>query len=206
LRKRSQTSPKARQRKKTRNTNNRRRRVKNGGQMNNEIEILIGAEEIHTRVKELAALISRDYAGKTLTLLCTLKGAVIFLADLAREISLDVRMEFIKVSSYGNDSQSDGKIKLDYPEKIELENKNIIIVEDIVDMGYTASWLLEYLREFNPASLKLCALLDKPERRKIPVEIDYLGFTIPDEFVVGYGLDFAQQHRCLPFIGKIKMR
>jgi len=174
--------------------------------MSDGIEILISEEKIRTRVKELAAQISRDYAGKTVTLLCTLKGAVIFLADLAREISLDVRLEFIKVSSYGNDSESEGKIKLDFPEKIDLNEKNVIIVEDIVDMGYTARWLREHLHEFYPASLKLCALLDKPDRRKVDVEIDYLGFTIPDEFVVGYGLDFAQQNRCLPFIGKIKMR
>jgi len=171
--------------------------------MNYSIEKLMPAEEISKRVKELAAEITRDYAGKTITLLCTLKGAAIFLADLAREIDLDVRMEFIKVSSYGNNLKSDGKIQLEYPEKTDLEGKNVIVVEDIVDMGYTASWLMKYLRESKPASLKLCALLDKPARRKTEVEIDYLGFSIPDEFVVGYGLDFAQKHRCLPYLGKI---
>ena len=176
--------------------------------MSNEaIETLISAGEISKRVKELAAEITRDYAGKTVTLLCTLKGAMIFIADLSREIRLDLRLEFIKVSSYGNASESSGKIKLEYPEKLDLEGKDVIIVEDIVDMGYTASWLKNYLQGFNPASLKLCALLDKPERREVKdVTIEYLGFTIPDEFVVGYGLDYAQKYRCLPYLGKLVLK
>jgi len=174
--------------------------------LNETIEVLIGEEEISRRVKEIGAQITKDYAGKAVTLLGTLKGGVIFLADLAREIKLDVFMEFIKVSSYGNESESAGKVKLEYPEKADLAGKHIIIVEDIVDMGYTASWLCNYLHGLNPASVKLCALLNKPERRKVKgVEIEYLGFTIPDEFVVGYGLDYAQKYRCLPYVGKLRM-
>ena len=178
------------------------------------IEILIPAEEISKRVKELAAEISRDYAGKTITLICALKGAMFFVADLSREIQmvacpsinaqmLDVRLEFIKVSSYGNASESSGKITLEYPETLDLKDKDVIIVEDIVDMGYTACWLKKYLQGFEPASLKFCALLDKPSRRRADVDIEYLGFTVPNEFIVGYGLDYAQKYRCLPYIGKV---
>jgi hypoxanthine phosphoribosyltransferase len=167
---------------------------------------MLSAEQLSARVKELAAQITRDYAGKSVTLIGTLKGAVIFLADLAREIDLPVNLEFIKVSSYGENSESDGNIRLDFPIQLDLAGQNVIIVEDIVDMGYTAKWLREYLSGFSPASLALCALLDKPDRRKADgVTIEYLGFTIPDEFVVGYGLDCAQQHRTLPFIGKLQI-
>ncbi|MCL1884367.1 MAG: hypoxanthine phosphoribosyltransferase [Defluviitaleaceae bacterium] len=170
------------------------------------ISVLISEEEISHRVKEIGAQITRDYAGKSVTLLGTLKGGVIFLADLAREIKLDVFMEFIKVSSYGNSSESVGTVTLEYPEKADFTAKHIIIVEDIVDMGYTARWLREYLHGLNPASVRLCALLNKPERRKVAgVEIEYLGFTIPDEFVVGYGLDYAQKYRCLPYVGKLNL-
>ncbi|MCL1883832.1 MAG: hypoxanthine phosphoribosyltransferase [Defluviitaleaceae bacterium] len=169
------------------------------------VEVFIDAEKISARVKEIASEINRDYEGKTVTLLGTLKGAVIFLADLAREIKLPVELEFIKVSSYGNNAESSGDVRLEYPEKTDLVGRHLIVVEDIVDMGYTASWLKKYLQGLNPASVKLCALLDKPDRRKVEdVKIDYLGFTIPDEFVVGYGLDFAQRYRNLPYVGILK--
>ncbi|MCL1844456.1 MAG: hypoxanthine phosphoribosyltransferase [Defluviitaleaceae bacterium] len=169
-------------------------------------EVLIPAEKIAARVKELAAEISRDYAGKKVTLLGTLKGAVIFFADLAREITVPIEMEFIKVSSYGNAAESTGQVRLDAPERLELAGRHIILVEDIVDMGYTASWLREFLQGESPASLAICSLLDKPDRRKIPVKVEYLGFSIPDEFVVGYGLDYAQNYRNLPYIGKIEVK
>jgi hypoxanthine phosphoribosyltransferase len=170
------------------------------------IEVLLSEEKISARVKQLAAEITRDYAGKDVTLVGTLKGAVIFLADLAREIKLEVQMEFIKVSSYGNNSESDGEVRLEYPLQIDFTGRHIILVEDIVDMGYTARWLRKYFLAMNPASLKLCALLDKPDRRKVAgVEIEYLGFSIPDEFVVGYGLDYAQRYRCLPYVGKLRL-
>ncbi|MCL1877775.1 MAG: hypoxanthine phosphoribosyltransferase [Defluviitaleaceae bacterium] len=167
--------------------------------------VLIPEEKITTRVKELAAEISRDYAGKKLTLIGTLKGAVIFFSDLAREITVPIEMEFVKISSYGMGTESTGQVRLDAPERLELADRHIILVEDIVDMGYTASWLREFIESQHPASFALCSLLDKPDRRKVPVTIEYLGFSIPDEFVVGYGLDYAQQYRNLPYVGKIEV-
>ncbi|MCL2225916.1 MAG: hypoxanthine phosphoribosyltransferase [Defluviitaleaceae bacterium] len=167
---------------------------------------LIGAEKIAARVKELAAEITRDYEGNEVVFIGVLRGAVVFFSDLIREVKLDAQLDFVKVSSYGDSSKSDGKIQLDYPPDTDLTGRHVILVEDIVDMGYTAKWLREHFEIYSPASLKICALLDKPERRKVPdVTIDYLGFTIPDEFVVGYGLDYSQRHRNLPFIGKIEL-
>jgi len=173
--------------------------------MSHNITELISSSEISVRVKELAVQITRDYAGEELTLICALKGGVVFFADLMREIDLPVRLEFVKVSSYGESSESSGKLQMDFPIKTDLTGKHVLIVEDIVDMGYTARWLREYFAGLLPKSVKLCALLDKPERRKVEACADYVGFTIPDEFVVGYGLDYAQQHRNLPFIGKLKI-
>ncbi|MCL2576581.1 MAG: hypoxanthine phosphoribosyltransferase [Defluviitaleaceae bacterium] len=173
---------------------------------NETVSVLISAEQISARVKALAAGITRDYAGHQVTLVCTLKGAVIFLADLAREIKLDVQLEFVKVSSYDDKARSEGDIKLDYPSKLDIKGRHVIIVEDIVDMGYTARWLQGYMKEFSPASVRLCALLDKPERRKVQgVEIEYLGFKIPDKFVVGYGMDYAQRYRNLPYVGVLQI-
>ncbi|MCL2356326.1 MAG: hypoxanthine phosphoribosyltransferase [Defluviitaleaceae bacterium] len=167
--------------------------------------VLISAEKIAARVQELAAEISCDYAGKKITLIGTLKGAVIFFADLARSIDVPLEMEFIKVSSYGKSSESSGEVRLESPEKLNIEGRDIILVEDIVDMGYTARWLREFLESQNPASLALCTLLDKPDRRKVPVKVEYTGFSIPDLFVVGYGLDYAQKYRNLPYIGKVEV-
>ncbi|MDR0272184.1 MAG: hypoxanthine phosphoribosyltransferase [Clostridiales bacterium] len=169
------------------------------------IEILLSAEKIAARVKELAAQITRDYAGEGIVLLGTLKGAAIFLSDIAREIDLPIEIEFLKASSYGDKSESSGEVRFEYLPEIDFRGKNIILVEDIVDMGYTANRLREFLLQKNAASVKLCALLDKPERRKVSVEIEYLGFSIPDEFVVGYGLDYAQRYRNLPFVGILKL-
>lgn len=171
------------------------------------IKAFLTETQIADRVKELAQLITHDYADKPITLLGTLKGAVFFLADLAREITrhretAELQLEFIKASSYGSSSVSSGEVKIDFAPKKELTGRHLILVEDIIDMGYTAEELLRYLCDQNPASLALCALLDKPSRRKVSnIKIDYLGFTIPDEFVVGYGLDYAQRYRSLPYIG-----
>jgi hypoxanthine phosphoribosyltransferase len=171
------------------------------------IEVLISKEQIAARVKEIAAEITQEFYGKPITLLCTLKGGVIFTADLAREIDLDIQLEFIKVSSYGSNTESTGKVKLESPFAIDLTERHVILVEDIVDMGYTAKWLMEFLQSQSPATLKLCSLLDKPDRRKVAdIKIDYLGFSIPDKFVVGYGLDYNQEHRTLPYVGILKMR
>jgi len=164
---------------------------------------MFSAEEISGRVKELAAEISRDYTNCEIILVCVLKGALFFVADLAREITVPVQIDCIKVSSYGENSESSGEIRLELAPSSNFSEKHVVIVEDIVDMGYTARWLRKYFSQFSPASVKLCALLDKPSRRKVSTaKIDYLGFTIPDEFVVGYGLDFAQNFRNLPYIAK----
>ena len=162
------------------------------------------AAEISARVKELGLEISSDYANKEVILLCVLKGALFFTADLAREITIPVKLDCIKISSYNEGTASTGELRIDLTPAEKLANRHVIIVEDIVDMGYTAKWLREYVQLKSPASIKFCALLNKPSRRKVEGDIiDYLGFTIPDEFVVGYGLDYAQKHRNLPFIGKI---
>jgi hypoxanthine phosphoribosyltransferase len=173
-----------------------------------KLSVLISAEQIASRVKKIAEEINKDYAGHSITLICTLKGAVVFLADLMREIKLDTQLEFIKVSSYGEDGKTEveGHVQLDFPLKIDLRGRHVIIVEDIVDMGYTAKWLQDYMKGLSPATVRLCTLLDKPSRRKAQgIEIEYLGFTIPDKFVVGYGLDYAQRHRNLPYVACLEI-
>jgi len=167
---------------------------------------LISQAQIATRVKELAAAINEDYKYKQVTLLGTLIGANIFLADLAREITLDVRLDFMKVSSYGLSTQSSGTISLVSSPTLELEGKHVIVVEDIIDTGHTAVFLRDYLKSKNVASVALCALLNKPERREVPnIECEYLGFNIDNAFVVGYGLDYAQRYRNLPYIGILEL-
>ncbi|MCL2387377.1 MAG: hypoxanthine phosphoribosyltransferase [Defluviitaleaceae bacterium] len=170
------------------------------------VEVLISADRIAARVKQIADQIVQDYRGKTVTLLGVLKGGVMFTSDLARAIEpLSVELEFIKVSSYDDKMESSGNVRLEYPKNIRLKDRHIIIVEDIVDMGYTAAWLRKYIMEQKAASVKLCALLDKPQNRQVGgVKIDYLGFTIENDFVVGYGLDFADWYRNMPFVGLIK--
>lgn len=170
------------------------------------VEVLISADRIAARVKQIADQIVQDYRGKTVTLLGVLKGGVMFTSDLARAIEpLSVELEFIKVSSYDDKMESSGNVRLEYPKNIRLKDRHIIIVEDIVDMGYTAAWLRKYIMEQKAASVKLCALLDKPQNRQVGgIKIDYLGFTIENDFVVGYGLDFADWYRNMPFVGLIK--
>jgi len=164
--------------------------------------VLCSKEQIAARVKEMAAQIDRDYAGESIMLLGTLTGSVFFLTDLAREITVDVELDFIKAFSYQG-TQSTGVVEVEYfPSGRCLAGKNIIVVEDIIDSGTTAKFLKDRLKDSNAKSVKICSLLDKPEGRKVsPLHIDYIGFTIPNEFVVGYGLDFDQKYRNLPYVG-----
>jgi len=165
---------------------------------------LISAEAIAARVAELGAKITADYQDKEdVVVIGVLKGSVIFLADLARHIALPIRLEFIGISSYGDATVSSGVVQITQDVSRPLEGKHVIVVEDIVDTGHTVSYLLENLATRRPASIALASLLHKPERQEREVKIDYLGFTIPNKFVVGYGLDIAQQYRNLPYIGYV---
>ena len=166
---------------------------------------LISAAKIAERIKELGAQITRDYAGRELVLVGVLKGSFLFLADLARAIdSTDVRVEFLGVQSYGDETSSSGAVEITFDLKKPIEGKHVLVVEDIVDTGLTMDYIKKNLATRGPASVKLCSLLHKPARQKIAIDIDYLGFTIPDLFVIGYGLDFAQRYRNLPFIGVLE--
>lgn len=167
-------------------------------------EILIDKEQLVERVRELGEEISADYAGKEILMIGVLRGAVIFMSDLARSISEPVTLDFMAVSSYGASTSSSGVVRILKDLDEELDGKHVLIVEDIIDSGLTLNYLVENLKSRRPASLKLCTLLNKPSRRKAPVHVDYNGFTIPDYFVVGYGLDYAEKYRNLPFIGVLK--
>lgn len=160
-------------------------------------KVLISEADVKRRVKELAAEISKDYAGKTVTLICILSGASVFFADLARELDLDVRFEFMSVSSYGSGTVSSGEVKILKDVNHPIVGQNVIIVEDIIDSGCTLSFLKRVLEQRNPASIKVCTILDKPSRRKVDFKGEYVGFEIPDEFVVGYGLDYDGKYRNL---------
>ena len=168
-----------------------------------EVRCLISSEQIASRVRELAAQISADYAGKVPLLVGVLKGAWVFMADLVRHLSIPVRCDFVKLSTYGANTNSSGEVQLHLDLTISAEGQDILLVEDIIDTGTTVPWLLDRLVKKHPASVRLCALLDKPARRRVPVKIDYLGFTIPNYFVVGYGIDAAEEFRELPYIGYI---
>jgi hypoxanthine phosphoribosyltransferase len=170
-----------------------------------QLKVQIEANKIAARIRELGAQIARDYAGRELVLVGVLKGSFVFLADLARAIhSHDVRIEFLGVQSYGDETSSSGVVQITFDLTKPIDGKHVLVVEDIVDTGLTMDYIIENLRTRHPASVKLCALLDKPSRRKKTCTIDYLGFTIPDLFVVGYGLDYAQRYRNLPFIGVLE--
>jgi hypoxanthine phosphoribosyltransferase len=166
-------------------------------------EILITEKKISETVAKLASEIRRDYHGKQLLLIGILKGAFVFLADLVRELDLPVEIDFIKLSSYGSGTRTSGKVKVVQGLKASIKGRDIIVVEDIVDTGLTVSFIMDYLRKKKPASLKLCALSDKPSGHKVPVTIDYLGFTVPNKFVVGYGIDWDEKFRQLRNIGYI---
>ncbi|ADL08811.1 hypoxanthine phosphoribosyltransferase [Thermosediminibacter oceani] len=168
-------------------------------------EILITEEEIKNKLRELGEKITRDYKDKDNVLVVgVLKGAVLFIADLIRHIQLPVQLDFMAVSSYGASTKSSGVVRILKDLDEEVEGKHILIVEDIIDSGLTLSYLYSMLKSRKPASIKICTLLDKPSRRKVDIEVDYLGFEIPDLFVVGYGLDYNEKYRNLPFIGILK--
>lgn len=162
--------------------------------------ILIDQETIQKRVKELGEQISRDYEGKTITLVCILKGGLMFLCDLAKHITVPVKYDFMSVSSYGDSTQSSGVVRITKDLEESIEGKHIIIVEDIIDTGLTLSYLLNNLLSRNPASLKICTLLDKPDNRRVEIPVDYVGFKVPNEFLVGYGLDYQQLYRNYPYV------
>ena len=172
--------------------------------MAEHIRVLLSEEEVDARIKAIGEQISEDYAGKQVHLVCVLKGGSFFLCELAKRITVPVSLDFMSVSSYGSDTKSSGVVKIVKDLDESLKGKDVIVVEDIVDSGRTLSYLLEMLRDRGPRSLHLCTLLDKPERRVVDVKVDYTGFQIPDEFVVGYGLDYDQKYRNLPYIGVVE--
>ena len=168
------------------------------------IKVMISEEDVDKRIQELGKQISEAYAGKQVHLICVLKGGVFFMCELAKRITVPVSMDFMSVSSYGDGTSSSGVVKIAKDLDEPLEGKDVLVVEDIIDSGRTLYYLLEILKKRNPNSMKLCTLLDKPDRRVRDVKVDYVGFEIPDEFVVGYGLDYAQRYRNLPFIGVVE--
>lgn len=172
--------------------------------MAEHIRVMLSEEEVNKRIKELGEQISKDYEGKEVHMICVLKGSTFFTCELAKRITVPVSLDFMSVSSYGSGTQSSGVIKVKKDLDEPLMGKDVLVIEDIVDSGRTLSYLLKMLGEREPASLKLCTLLDKPDRRVTDVYVDYTGFQIPDEFVVGYGLDYAQKYRNLPFIGVVE--
>ena len=167
-------------------------------------EVLFSEEQLAKRVQELADQITKDYEGKEIMLVSVLRGSYIFMADLSRRIDLPCIIDFMSVSSYGNSTSSSGQVQITKDLSSDISGKHLIVVEDILDSGNTLSYLLKILQQRNPASIRLCTLLDKPERRTKQVEVHYSGFTIPDAFVVGYGLDYAEHYRNLPYIGILK--
>lgn len=169
------------------------------------ISILLSEEEVDSRIQKMGEMISKDYEGKQIHLICVLKGGVFFMCELAKRISVPVSMDFMAISSYGSDTKSSGVIKIVKDLDESITGKDVLVVEDIVDSGRTLSYLLDMLKDRKPNSLRLCTLLDKPERRVVDVNVDYTGFQIPDEFVVGYGLDYAQKYRNLPYIGVVHL-
>lgn len=173
--------------------------------MSETIRVLLNEQEVNDRIAALGKQISADYQGKQVHLICVLKGGVFFMCELAKHISVPVSMDFMSVSSYGNDTKSSGVVKIVKDLDEAIEGKDVLVVEDIIDSGRTLSYLLETLRNRKPNSLKLCTLLDKPERRVVEVDVHYTGFEIPDEFVIGYGLDYSQIYRNLPYIGVVDL-
>ena len=167
--------------------------------------VLIPEEEVDRRIAELGEQISSDYEGKTVHLIGILKGSIFFACELAKRITVPVTMDFMSVSSYGSGTRSTGVVKLIKDLDEPIDGRDVIVVEDIIDSGHTLSYLLQNLTSRHPASLRLCTLLDKPDRREVEVDVDYQGFQIPDEFVIGYGLDYDQRYRNLPYIGVLSL-
>lgn len=172
--------------------------------MSEHVRVLLTEQEVDERIKAIGEQISRDYAGKQVHLVCVLKGGSFFMCELAKRITVPVSLDFMSVSSYGNATKSSGVVKIVKDLDEPIRDKDVLVVEDIVDSGRTLSYLMEMLRDREPASLHLCTLLDKPDRRVVDVHVDYTGFQIPDEFVVGYGLDYDQRYRNLPYIGVVE--
>jgi len=166
-------------------------------------EILVQPDELQHRIKEMAAEVSRDYKGRDLLLIGVLKGAVFFLADLMRELDIPCEVDFMAVSSYGSSTDSSGVVRILKDLDAPLEGRNVLIVEDIVDSGLTLQYLMRTLEARNPASIEVCALLTKPERRKVDTPARYVGFEIPDKFAIGYGLDYAERYRNLPYVATL---
>lgn len=171
--------------------------------MREEIKELISEEQVNTRIKELGERISKDYAGKSVHLVCILKGACLFMCELAKRIEVPVSMDFMTVSSYGSGTKSTGVVRIRKDLDDPIKDLHVLIVEDIVDSGRTLAYLGEVFRDRGCASVRTCTLLDKPERRVVDLKVDYTGFEIPDQFVVGYGMDYDQRYRDLPFIGVV---
>lgn len=171
---------------------------------NPKIEVMISAAEIQQKIKELGTAIARDYAGRKPELICVLKGALVFMSDLIRAIDLELSIDFIAVSSYGKGVSTTGEVRIIKDLDEPLAGRDIILVEDILDTGLTLNYLVNSFRARGATSVRIVTLLNKPERRKAQVNADYVGFTIPDKFVVGYGLDFAERYRNLPYIGVVK--
>ena len=167
-------------------------------------KVLFSKEQLAKRIKELAEQLDKDYAGKTPLMVAILKGSVMFFTDLIREMTLPLEIDFMSISSYGSGVKSSGEVKMIKDLDNKIEGKDVIIVEDIVDSGYTMKYLTHLLEARNPSSIKICALLDKPSRRETDVAVDYKGFEVGNEFVVGYGLDYAARYRNIPFIGILK--
>ena len=172
--------------------------------MSEHIEVLVTKEDVEERISEMADEINRAYAGKSLQLVCVLKGGAFFMCELAKHLTMPDSLDFMSVSSYGSATKSSGVVKIVKDLDEPIKDKDVLVVEDIVDSGRTLSYLMEMLRDRGPKSLHLCTLLDKPERRVVEVNVDYTGFQIPDKFVVGYGLDYDQHYRNLPYIGVVE--
>ena len=172
--------------------------------MSERIRVLLPEEEVDARIQAIGEQVSRDYAGRQVHLICVLKGGSFFMCELAKRITVPVSMDFMAVSSYGGGTESKGVVKIVKDLDEPIKDKDVLVVEDIVDSGRTLSYLLEMLKNRGPKSLHLCTLLDKPDRRVVDVDVDYTGFQIPDEFVVGYGLDYDQRYRNLPYIGVVE--
>ena len=172
--------------------------------MEDKISVLIPQEEVEQTIREMAAQISKDYEGEQLHLVCILRGSIFFTCELAKYITVPVTFDFMSVSSYGDGTESSGRIKIMKDLDDSIQGKNVLVIEDIIDSGRTLSHLLSFLKVREPKSLKLCTLLDKPDRRVVQVDVDYVGREIPDLFVVGYGLDYAQKYRNLPYIGVVE--
>lgn len=173
--------------------------------MNRDIKkILIEREDLRKKVAELGAKITEDYKGKDLLIICVLKGAVIFVSDLIREIDTHLNIDFMAISSYGVNTKSSGVVRILKDLDVSIEGKHVLVVEDIIDSGLTLAYLIENLKSRGPESVEICTLLDKKERRTIELDIKYTGFVVPDEFVVGYGLDYAEKYRNLPYVAVLK--